>query len=225
MSLSPVPHGRTQCHSFISLHSSCFRTSHLKTSSGTQFACGQGQAFCRLTGCQQKESPGTRGCEEQLFHQSALHWKAVQKAEWLSHSWKIPGESFPLSTTPKEAFNMNGKNLTSLFTLIQPPGPSLWTYSICFLESTFPLIGKNSNLVSELSSRSIFSRWLWTAKNNPKIMNNILIWAEDQMLVRLWDPAVTSVTSYSLSSIQEHYIQESCPHKCDIRDGVKYSLL
>lgn len=72
ISLPPVPHGRTQCHSFISLNSNCFRTSHLKTSTGTQFACGQGQAFCRLTGCQQKESPETGGYKKQLFHINLL---------------------------------------------------------------------------------------------------------------------------------------------------------
>ena len=138
---------------------------------------------------------------------------------------EAPWEKLPTVHNFQGTFDMNGKNLTSLFTLTQPPGPSLGIYSICFPESTFPLIGKNSNLVHELSSRSTFSRWLWTAKNNPEIMKNILIWAEDQMLVRLWAPAVTRVTSYSLSSIQEHYIQKSCQHKCDIRDGVKYSLL
>ena len=34
--------------------------------------CGQGQAFYRLAGCQQKESPGIGGYEEQLFHINLL---------------------------------------------------------------------------------------------------------------------------------------------------------
>lgn len=159
ISLPPVPHGRTQCHSFISLHSNCFRTSHLKTSTGTQFACGQGQAFCRLTGCQQKESPETGGYKKQLFHINLLFIKGCTESP-VAQPPEDPWEKLPTVHNSQGTFDMNGKNLTSLFTLIQPPGPSLWTYSICFPESTFPLIGKNYNLVNKLSSRSTFSRWL-----------------------------------------------------------------
>ena len=46
-----------------------------------------------------------------LSYQSALHWKVIQKAQWFSHSWKIPGKSFPLSTTPKEPLTWMGRIL------------------------------------------------------------------------------------------------------------------
>lgn len=235
MSFPPVPCGaKTKCHSFYILSLQVLQDIKPKSVFGDSIClwprAGLLQAP-RLSAEGASWDPRLRGAA--LSYQSTLHWKALGSATpgwswgraWEDCLWiQCPG-------TPKEATGRNGKKQS-----YHPPPPHRSNHqdplfghlALASQNLSFPK-SKKSKLVTELSPGSVFSTtissWLWTAKNDPDIKMIVLIWAAHQMLVQLWVLSVISVTSYLLNSIQERYIQASRPHKCGIRNGVRYSRL